>query len=198
MYSIKYLYRKIYRNISEIMLKAYLSANKISYHKNIVSFGLPYLDISKTARCTLGEGIVLVNSAKYSTLGKPNKCKFAIGQNAVLIIGNKVGMSNVTIIATKSIFIGNNVLLGGGVTIVDTDFHSLNPLHWFTPNDELHMKNASVAIGDNVFIGMDSIILKGVKIGNNVVVAAGSVVTKSIPDNQIWGGNPAVFIKNNL
>ncbi|RZK58392.1 MAG: acyltransferase [Pedobacter sp.] len=198
MYFYNHLYKKIYRNISEIVLKFYLSSSKVKYSKDIVSFGIPYLDISQTAKFSLGKGIVLVNSAKYSTLGKPNKCKFTIGYNAVLIIGNKVGMSNVTIIATKSISIGDNVLLGGGVTIVDTDFHSLNPLHWFTPNDELYMKNSNVVIGDNVFIGMDSIILKGVTIGHNVVIAAGSVVTKSIPNNQIWGGNPAIFIKDNL
>jgi len=58
------------------------------------------------------------------------------------------------------------------------------------------MISKPVTIGDNVFIGMNSIILKGVNIGNNVRIAAGSVVTKSIPANQIWGGNPAAFIKN--
>ncbi|WP_262710533.1 acyltransferase [Dinghuibacter silviterrae] len=58
------------------------------------------------------------------------------------------------------------------------------------------MNSAPVKIGDNVFIGMDSIILKGVTIGSNVVVAAGSVVARDIPDNQIWGGNPAKFIRN--
>lgn len=50
-------------------------------------------------------------------------------------------------------------------------------------------------IGDNVLIGAHSIILKGVTIGNNAVVAAGSVVSRSIPANELWGGNPAKFIK---
>jgi len=45
---------------------------------------------------------------------------------------------------------------------------------------------------------MDCIILKGVTIGNNVIIAAGSVISKDIPNNEIWGGNPAVFIKNNV
>jgi acetyltransferase-like isoleucine patch superfamily enzyme len=113
------------------------------------------------------------------------------------MIGNNVGMSNTTIVATKSITIGNNIMIGGGVTIVDSDFHSLNSLHWHTNADEKNMISLPVVIKDNVFIGMDSIILKGVTIGNNVIIAAGSVVSKDLPNNQIWGGNPARFIRNN-
>lgn len=52
-----------------------------------------------------------------------------------------------------------------------------------------------VHIGDGCFIGANSIICKDVKIGKNSIIAAGSVVTKDIPDNEIWGGNPARYIK---
>ncbi|WP_108424730.1 acyltransferase [Flagellimonas amoyensis] len=51
-----------------------------------------------------------------------------------------------------------------------------------------------ISIGNNVFIGMNSIILPGVKIGDNVIIAAGSVVTKSVPSGHIIGGNPAKII----
>ena len=52
-----------------------------------------------------------------------------------------------------------------------------------------------IIINKGVFIGAHSIILKGVTIGNSSVVGAGSVVTKSIPEKEIWAGNPAKFIK---
>jgi acetyltransferase-like isoleucine patch superfamily enzyme len=52
-----------------------------------------------------------------------------------------------------------------------------------------------VKIGDNVWIGMNAVILKGVTIGDNSVVAAGAVVTKSIAPNTIVAGNPAVVVK---
>ena len=50
-------------------------------------------------------------------------------------------------------------------------------------------------IEDNVFIGAHSTILKGVTIGQNSIIGACSVVTKNIPPNEIWAGNPAKFIK---
>jgi len=54
----------------------------------------------------------------------------------------------------------------------------------------------AVIIENNVFIGAHSTILKGVRIGENSIIGACSVVTKSIPRNEIWGGNPAKFIRN--
>lgn len=57
------------------------------------------------------------------------------------------------------------------------------------------MNSAPVVIGDNVFIGMDVLILKGVTIGEGAIVAARSVVSKSIPAGEVWGGNPAKFIR---
>ena len=53
----------------------------------------------------------------------------------------------------------------------------------------------SIVVGNNVHIGMDSIIMPGVKIGNNVIVGCGAVVTHDIPDGEVWGGVPARKIK---
>jgi acetyltransferase-like isoleucine patch superfamily enzyme len=55
---------------------------------------------------------------------------------------------------------------------------------------------APIRIGRDVIVGVNSVILKGVEIGDGAVVAAGSVVTKSIPTNEIWGGNPARKIRD--
>lgn len=172
-------------------------SNNIDY-SSITTFGIPIIEVAKNGKCEIGENFACVNNAKSSTLGINRKCKLLVYENAVLKIGKNVGMSNTVIVATKSVEIGNNVMIGGGVTIVDSNFHSLNPIYWHTEYDEKYMKSTPVRIGNNVFIGMNSIILKGVAIGSNVVIAAGSVVSKDIPENQIWGGNPAAFIKNNI
>ncbi len=52
-----------------------------------------------------------------------------------------------------------------------------------------------IEIGDNVWFGMNSVVMPGVKIRNNIVVAANSVVTRDVPDNSIVAGNPAKIIK---
>lgn len=79
--------------------------------------------------------------------------------------------------------------------VFTTDFHSLDPKTRRGKDDIMNRVSAPVIIEDNAFIGARSIILKGVTIGMNSVVGAGSVVTKSIPANEIWAGNPAKFIR---
>ena len=76
-----------------------------------------------------------------------------------------------------------------------TDFHSLDSIIRASSEDQKHKICAPVVIEHNVFIGARCIILKGVTIGENSIVGAGSVVTKSIPANEIWAGNPAKFIR---
>jgi len=85
-------------------------------------------------------------------------------------------------------------LIGGNCKIWDSDFHSSDPAQRLKAANE-NFKTAPIIIGNNVFIGSSSIILKGVEIGENSVIGAGSVVTKKIPANEIWAGNPAQFIK---
>lgn len=195
----------LYKIISKIITNYLFWLNKVSipsqknkFFRNFNSIGIPIIQISVIGKCSIGENFTMVNSAKAATLGKNNKCKLLVYKDAELRIGDKVSMSNTTIVATKSVTIGNNVMIGGGVTIVDSDFHSLNPNFWRTTEDEQNMVSKLVTIGDNVFIGMNSIILKGVSIGNNSIIGAGSVVMVSVPDFQIWRGNPAKFIRNNI
>ena len=61
--------------------------------------------------------------------------------------------------------------------------------------DIKNTKKAPVIINDNVFIGAHSTILKGVTVGENSIVGACSVVSRDIPKNEIWAGNPARFIR---
>lgn len=86
--------------------------------------------------------------------------------------------------------IGNKVTITSGVRIITHDGAT-----WLMEDEKGRREFfARVEIGDNVFIGLNSIIMPGVKIENNCIIAAGSVVTKSVPSGSIVGGNPAKII----
>ncbi len=162
---------------------------------NINSFGFPFVNVAIGGECVIGKNFKMNNGVKFSDSGINGKCRIDVRNGAKLIIGNNVGMSDVTITCHRNITIGNNVLLGVGTQIRDTDNHSLNPMDRINGLDWKNKKTAPINIGDNVFIGANCIILKGVNIGSNSIVGAGSVVSKDIPSDEIWGGNPAKFIK---
>lgn len=88
--------------------------------------------------------------------------------------------------------IGDNVMMGPDVTIL-SQTHIIERTD--IPMGKQGMREAIVIIGNDVWIGMRSIIMPGVKIGNGAVIGAGAVVTKDVPDYAIVGGVPARIIK---
>lgn len=123
--------------------------------------------------------------------------KIIVQKGANLTIGDYSAATNVEIQCHNSIVIGNHVNIGSRTTIFDTNFHSLDwEIRSVRSKDVLMASSAPVNIGDYAFIGARCIICKGVTIGEKAIVAAGSVVVKDIPAGQMWGGNPAKFIKN--
>jgi acetyltransferase-like isoleucine patch superfamily enzyme len=191
--------REINRNISKFLSTCY--ARVLFYlngvaHGSITCYGLPYVTVSLKGQCTIGNGLVMCGGARFSSTSDDRPSKIIVRYKGILKIGENLGMTAATIYVHESITIGSNVKLGGGCQIFDTNFHSLDPIIRASPDDNVNAKNAPVVIGDNVFIGANCIVGKGITIGENSIVAAGAVVTRSIPANQIWGGNPAKFIKN--
>lgn len=113
--------------------------------------------------------------------------------NSIIRIGDNAIFSNdIAIIANKEINIGDNCLLGDRVTILDSDFHEVNPDTRYRSIGCVKPVN----IGNNVWIGSGVTILKGVTIGDNSVIAANSVVSKDVAKDSVFGGNPAVYIKS--
>ncbi|MBR5897308.1 MAG: acyltransferase [Lachnospiraceae bacterium] len=91
------------------------------------------------------------------------------------------------------ISVGNNVFFASNVSLVTHDVtHKM--LNKYDPALKLSEYIGCIEIGDNVFVGLKSIILPNVHIGSNVVIGAGSVVAKNIPDNSVAVGNPAKVI----
>lgn len=155
--------------------------------------GLPWIRVG-------GRGSAIKIGRHFSAVSKMDNNSFGIiqrvmirtvGHGARIEIGDNVGVSGCTISASESIRIGNNVLIGSGAIIADSDAHPIDP-------DERRMggggKSAPIVIEDDVFIGARAIILKGVTIGRGSVIGAGAVIAKSIPPYSIAVGNPARIV----
>lgn len=125
--------------------------------------------------------------------------KIEIGDN--IFIGTRT-----TIQAKEKIKIGNSVIISTGVDIIDNNNHPVEPEMRLKMSacrnyidDELwtwkYADSKAIIIEDNVWIGKNSVIMKGVTIGKGSIVALGAVVTKNVPPYTIVAGNPAKVVK---
>ncbi len=121
-------------------------------------------------------------------------------------MGDFTLLNGVLVMAVERIEIGSHCLMSWGVGLADSDFHPLDPARRRVDAQALapffkdrparpEIRSAPIILEDNVWVGMNATILKGVRIGENSVVAAGSVVTKPVPANVIVAGNPAVVVR---
>lgn len=108
-----------------------------------------------------------------------------------IVIGNNVVLQGTAIVAYESVIIEDNVTLGPNVTIMDSSGHPLS--NRGTKDEAERITSAPVCIKEHAWIGMNSLILKGVTIGRHAVVGAGSVVRENVPDHAIVYGNPATI-----
>ncbi len=166
-----------------------------SFGRGIVFYGIPIFRIGKRATVAIGNNVVFTSDPKVNMVGLSKKCSFFVADGASLTIGQNSGFSGVSIYCTRKVSIGDFVTCGGNVSIWDTDFH---PSNWRERRENLRgvIASAPVHIGNDVFIGANCIILKGVTIGDRSVLGAGSVVAGVIPAGEIWAGNPARFIRS--
>jgi len=105
-------------------------------------------------------------------------------------VGNRSapGMNaNSYVQARNGIHIGSNFRMGPGVGLISADHKE--------DDYDIHQKTIPITIGDDVWVGMNAVILPGVSIGSNVMIGANSVVTKNIPSNVVAAGNPCQVIR---
>lgn len=132
-----------------------------------------------------------LNIYGYNEIGRGSLI-WILEEGEIIISGNTFTAGNSMIISKESVTIGKNCAIAWGVTICDHDFHKLYI------EGVQQIETAPVIIGNNVWIGMNATILKGVNIGDGAVIAAHSVVTKDVPARTLVGGNPARIIKSEI
>lgn len=167
----------------------------VIFKRPITLYGTPIVSMSERSRIHLGERVTLCSDSRLTALGINHPVIMrTILPGAEIYVGDDVGISGGTICAAVCIKIGDGTMLGANVTIVDTDFHPVtHPRRRYAPLADAD--RAPVIIGKNVFIGTNSIILKGITIGDHAVIGAGSVVTRDIPARSIAAGNPCRVLK---
>jgi acetyltransferase-like isoleucine patch superfamily enzyme len=130
--------------------------------------------------------------------------QFALGEDGIVRIGDYCYFTNAVLLCELSLQIGNYVVIGWNTTIADSDFHPLapalriadaiacSPLAAGRPRPPIEKRE--VVIGDDVWIGPNATILKGVHIGAGSFIEPGALITRDVPSRSRVGGNPAAVI----
>lgn len=141
--------------------------------------------IKGPGRVVIGDNVIVDGTSHAVTPWTARK-------GAEIVIGNNVFLNGTRFGCAVRVEIGDNCILAD-CRILDTDFHSTNPLRRDEPE---FIESAPIKIGRNVWIGLGCVILHGVTIGENSTISAMSVVYNDVEPNSIYGGNPAVLIRH--
>lgn len=157
---------------------------KTFYFKRIKFCKIPFF--SNSTRFAIKKGSILIIGNKVRTR---NNVSFRLYNNSEVIIGNNCFFNDgCSINSQKSIKFGDNVICGQNVMFFDHDHDYKNNMDNFITD--------KIEIGNNVWIGANAVILKGVKIGDNVVVAAGTVVRKNVESNKLLFNKTTIGERN--
>jgi acetyltransferase-like isoleucine patch superfamily enzyme len=163
--------------------------------RNIKCWGRILITKSPESRIVIGNQVRIGSDFLRAGIALFSKCKIRAFGPSQIIIGNHVALSGTSISCrTTRIEIGDGTIIAPNCIIMDSDFHA----PWPPENRTYNMgyeRDREVIIERNVWIGLNCLILKGVRIGENSIVSAGSVVSEDVPPNVIVAGNPAKMIK---
>jgi acetyltransferase-like isoleucine patch superfamily enzyme len=143
----------------------------------------------------IGDHVRLLAHWRSNRVGLSGPVILHTWEGGKIEIGDYTGTSAVVISSRSGVKIGQYGNIGGNVRIFDHDFHALDWEVRRGPRGCDDCATKPIVIGDDVFIGANSIILKGVTIGDRAVIGAGSVVTWDVPADCIAAGNPAKIIR---
>lgn len=170
------------------------SISGVKFGQNLRLHGLPVFSMALNSSIVIGRDCRLRSRSSGNAIGVNHPVILrTMKEGAILKIGDNFGMSGGAICAAGSVCIGDRVMIGANTVISDSDFHSMDPL--LRAKDGEYTEYRAVVIEDDVWLGADVYIAKGVTIGRSSIVGAKSVVTHDVPPNSIVAGNPAKLIR---
>lgn len=160
---------------------------------SIVYYKASVVNLSRRGGVKIGNKCKIGCSPKMYHAGMPFYTRLLVDcQEGTITIGDNCRVNGASIHAGNSITIGNNCVIATGVSIMDSNGHEVYSKDRTVGSDTPR----PVVIGNNVWIGLNAVILRGTSIGNNSVVTAGSVVKGVFPKNSLISGNPAIVVKH--
>lgn len=182
--------------------KIIMRATKIEYGRNLLLKGVPVIFNRRGARLKIGNNVTIKSSFLSNLVGLYSRTIIVTrAPGAEIVIGDNVGISGATIYARKGIYIGDNTAIGGNCKILDNDFHPIDAENRLKLLQDAHggdselVPSKEIRIGENCFIGCNTIILKGTILGDGCVVGAGAVVAGKFEDDCVIAGNPASVVR---
>ncbi len=158
--------------------------------------GLPLIYTTRRGQISIGRHCRINSRFGSNLVGRSCRTILHASRGGQITFGDYSGCSFAIIASRASITIGRHVKIGGNVRIYDHDYHAVDYMQRRDyRTDQENEQKAPVVIGDDVFIGVNALILKGVTIGDRAIIGAGSVVAKDVPADEVWAGNPARFVK---
>jgi acetyltransferase-like isoleucine patch superfamily enzyme len=174
------------------IIQFWLKIKGVEMGRKLKFNGYPVVSRAFGSRIILGNHCMFNSSRKSVVLDLKRRCNFVtIKEGAEIVIGAHTGISGGAIAAATSVRIGDHVMIGANCTIIDNDFHETDPKD---RRETASFSSKPVVIEDNVFLGFNCIVLKGVTIGRNSVIGANSVVVSNIPANSLAMGNPCKLL----
>jgi acetyltransferase-like isoleucine patch superfamily enzyme len=186
---------KYNRRCRSALIAWLMRAYGVRLGSGLTSMSLPVIRLAPGAEISIGADVIFNNSIRDNPAGAVHAVVLAAMRNgAVLQVGDRVGISGAILYAESSVTIEDDVLIGAGARIFDTDFHPVNGRSRLL-KDDLSVSRAPVLIRRGAWVGAGAYILKGVTIGQGAVVGAGAVVTRDVPENAVAAGNPAKVVR---
>lgn len=155
----------------------------------------------KCDMCRISDDVILGNNVKLHAFINLYGCK--IGDDSLIgtfveiqknsIVGSRVKISSHSFVC-EGVHIEDNVFIGHGVMFTNVSYpRSTTNIGLLQRDGDWEVEKTIIKKGSS--IGSGSVILCGNIVGENAIVGAGSIVTKNIPDNEVWAGNPAKFLR---
>ncbi len=191
LYYVDYLAKILFRRLIQICWSIPLFKSRCEIVGKNLSLpnGIPLI-IGGHLKIILGDNVTIARSTISAS---------KVFDEPLLKIGNNTYVGyGTTISVAKEVILGDNCMIAGGCLIMDSSDHPISPRKRLShmPVDKEDVK--SVKIGNNVWIGSNSVILRGVTIGDNSVIGAHSVVVKDVQPNCVYAGIPARLIKRDI